>query len=107
MREWLGTVYIEPVSPRENGYLESLNGKLRDELLAREVFDTLLEAKVLIARWRRYYNAVRPHSSLGYRTRPHATNHTSRNSSPQAERSHSRSYRSWEHPIATVQTALS
>jgi len=72
VRKWLGrigvgTLYIEPGSPWENGYLESFNGKLRDELLAREVFDTLLEAKVLVARWRRHYNAVRPHSSLGYR----------------------------------------
>jgi putative transposase len=72
VREWLGkvgvgTLYIEPGSPWENGYLESFNGKLRDELLAREIFDTLLEAKVLVARWRRHYNAVRPHSSLGYR----------------------------------------
>ena len=53
--------------PWENGYIESFNGKLRDELLAREVFDTLLEAKVLIERWRKAYNTVRPHSSLGYR----------------------------------------
>ena len=61
VREWLPkvrvrTLYIEPGSPRENGYLDSFNGKLRDELLAREVFDTLLEAKVLVARWRRHYN---------------------------------------------------
>ena len=47
--------------------MESFNGKLRDELLDREMFDTLLEAKVLIERWRREYNAVRPHSALGYR----------------------------------------
>jgi transposase InsO family protein len=72
VREWLErvgvkTLYIEPGSPWENGYAESFNGKLRDELLAREVFDTLLEAKVLIERWRRAYNIVRPHSSLGYR----------------------------------------
>jgi transposase InsO family protein len=72
VREWLErvgvkTLYIEPGSPRENGYVESFNGKLRDELLAREVFDTLLEAKVLIERWRKAYNTVRPHSSLGYR----------------------------------------
>jgi len=72
VREWLGrvgvkTLYIEPGSPWENGYIESFNGKLRDELLAREVFDTLLEAKVLIERWRKVYNTVRPHSSLGYR----------------------------------------
>ena len=71
VREWLGevgvtTLYIEPGSPWENGYRESLNGKLRDELLAREVFDTLLEAKVPVARWRRHYSAARPHSALGY-----------------------------------------
>lgn len=72
VREWLQrvgvkTLFIEPGSPWENGYIESFNGKLRDELLAREQFDTLLEAKVLIERWRRHYNSVRPHSSLGYR----------------------------------------
>jgi putative transposase len=72
VREWLGrvgvrTLYIEPGSPWENGYVESFNGKLSDELLDREVFDTLLEAKVLIERWRRAYNTVRPHSSLRYR----------------------------------------
>lgn len=72
VREWLGrvgvrTLFIEPGSPWENGYVESFNGKLRDELLEREVFDTLLEAKVLIERWRLEYNHVRPHSSLGYR----------------------------------------
>jgi putative transposase len=71
VRDWLDTVevktlFIEPGSPWENGYVESFNGKLRDELLNREVFDTLLEAKVLIERWRRAYNTVRPHSSLGY-----------------------------------------
>ena len=49
------------------GYIESFNGKLSDELLDREAFDTLLEAKVLIERWRVLYNTVRPHSSLGYR----------------------------------------
>ena len=72
VKEWLGrvgvtTLYIEPGSPWENGYVESFNGKLRDELLDREAFDTLLEAKVLIERWRVLYNTVRPHSSLGYR----------------------------------------
>ena len=72
VREWLarvgvGTLYIEPGSPWENGYIESFNGKLRDELLNLEIFDTLLEAKVLIERWRREYNQIRPHSSLGYR----------------------------------------
>jgi transposase InsO family protein len=72
VRKWLKrlgvkTLYIEPGSPWENGYIESFNGKLRDELLNREVFDTLLEAKVLVGRWRREYNHIRPHSSLGYR----------------------------------------
>ena len=72
VREWLErvevkTLYIEPGSPWENGYVESFNGKLRDELLNREVFDTLLEAKALIEDWRKEYNHVRPHSSLGYR----------------------------------------
>jgi len=72
VREWLGrigvkTLFIEPGSPWENGYIESFNGKLRDELLDREIFDTLLEANVLTERWRQEYNTVRPHSSLGYR----------------------------------------
>jgi transposase InsO family protein len=71
VREWLErvgvkTLHIEPGSPWENGYIESFNGKLRDELLAREVLDKLLEAKVLIERWRKVYNTVRPHSSLRY-----------------------------------------
>jgi len=72
VRDWLQafgvkTLYITPGSPWENGYIESFNGKLRDELLNVEIFDTLFEAKVLIDRWRREYNHVRPHSSLGYR----------------------------------------
>lgn len=72
VREWLPrvgvkTLYIEPSSPWENGYNESFNGKLRDELLNGETFYTLQEAKVLIERWRRHYNTIRPHSSLGYR----------------------------------------
>jgi putative transposase len=72
VREWLGrigvkTLYIEPGSPWENGYCESLNSKLRDELLNGEIFTTLREAQVLIENWRRHYNAVRPHSSLNYR----------------------------------------
>ena len=54
-------------SPWENGYNESFNGKLRDEVLNVEIFDTLLEAKVLISRWRNEYNHIRPHSSLGYK----------------------------------------
>ncbi len=60
VREWLG-------SPWENGYCESFNSKLRDELLAGELFSTLHEAQVLIERWRQHYNAIRPHSALGYR----------------------------------------
>jgi transposase InsO family protein len=72
VREWLHdlgvkTLFIEPGSPWENGYIESFNGKLRDELLDREIFTTLLEAQVLIEGWRKQYNKVRPHSSLGYR----------------------------------------
>jgi transposase InsO family protein len=72
VRKWLSdlgvkTLYIEPGSPWENGYVESFNGKLRDELLNREIFTTLLEAKVLIEGWRREYNEIRPHSALGYR----------------------------------------
>ncbi len=72
VRKWLArldvkTLFIEPGSPWENGYIESFNGKLRDELLNREIFTTLTEAKVLIEQWRREYNQVRPHSSLGYR----------------------------------------
>jgi transposase InsO family protein len=71
VRDWLGrvgvkTLFIEPGSPWENGYVESFNGKLRDELLNGEIFYTLREAKVLIERWRRHYNTVRPHSALGY-----------------------------------------
>jgi transposase InsO family protein len=72
VRSWLNklgvkTLFIEPGSPWENGYIESFNGKLRDELLNREIFTTLTEARVLIAGWRKEYNQVRPHSSLGYR----------------------------------------
>lgn len=58
---------IEPCSPGENGYIESFNGKLRDELLSGELFYTLWEAQVIIERWRQAYNQVRPHSALGYR----------------------------------------
>jgi transposase InsO family protein len=61
------TLFIEPGSPWENGYIESFNSKLRDELLNREIFTTLTEAKVLIAGWRKEYNEVRPHSSLNYK----------------------------------------
>lgn len=72
VKEWLNslgvkTAFIEPGSPWENGYNESFNGKLRDELLNGELFYSLKEAQVLIEQWRQHYNHVRPHSSLGYR----------------------------------------
>jgi transposase InsO family protein len=71
VRRWLShlgvkTLFIEPGSPWENGYIESFNGKLRDELLDREIFTTLEEAKVLISQWMREYNHIRPHSARAY-----------------------------------------
>jgi transposase InsO family protein len=71
VRGWLSnvgvkTLYIEPGSLWENGYNESFNGKLRDELLICEIFETLFEVKVLIERWRKDYNTLRPYSALGY-----------------------------------------
>ena len=71
VREWLERLqvrplYIEPGSPWENGYIESFNGKMRDELLNGEIFYSLKEAQILIEMWRKHYNTVRPHSSLGY-----------------------------------------
>lgn len=80
VRQWLAnvgakTLYIAPGSPWENGYCESFNGKLRDELLNGEIFYSLKEAKVVIAQWRKHYNTIRPHSSLGYRPpAPQASN---------------------------------
>ncbi len=72
VRAWLSrigvkTLYIEPGCPWENGYNESFNGKLGDELLKGEIFYSLKEAKVLIEQWRHHYNTIRPHSALGYR----------------------------------------
>ncbi len=72
VRDWLDkvgvkTLFITPGSPWENGYNESFNGTLRDQLLNGEIFYTLHEAKVLLERWRWHYNHVRPHSSLGYK----------------------------------------
>jgi len=72
IRKWLsnlkvGPLFIEPGSPWENGYNESFNGKLRDELLNGEIFYTLKEAQIIIERWRIHYNTIRPHTSLGYR----------------------------------------
>ena len=70
VRRWLGrvgveTLFIEPGSPWENGYNESFNGKLRDELLNGEIFYSLAEAAALVEQWRREYNTVRPHSACG------------------------------------------
>jgi putative transposase len=73
LRRWLkqvgvGTLYIEPGSPWENGYAESFHGRLRDEFLAMEIFDGVRDARTLTASWRDEYNTQRPHSSLGYQT---------------------------------------
>ena len=72
IRQWLnnlevGPLFIEPGSPWENGYNESFNGKLRDELLNGEIVYTLKEATIMIERWRIHYDTKRPHTSLGYR----------------------------------------
>ena len=72
VREWIAkvgakTLFIERGSPWENGYNESFNGKLRDELLNVDLFNDLRETKVLVERWRRHFNAVRPHSAIGYK----------------------------------------
>jgi transposase InsO family protein len=73
IKQWLkdkgvGTLYIEPGCPWENGYAESFEGRFRDELLARELFYSVMEAKVLAENWRGEYNQHRPHSSLNYMT---------------------------------------
>jgi transposase InsO family protein len=72
LQEWIDklgvkTVYIEPGSPWENGYNESFNGRLHDELLNGELFYSLAQAQIIIEKWRQHYNHVRPHSALGYR----------------------------------------
>jgi putative transposase len=72
VQDWIASVgaktaYIERGSPWENGYIESFNARLRDELLNGEIFYTLREAQIIIESWRRHYNAVRPHASLGYK----------------------------------------
>ncbi|WP_143508224.1 integrase core domain-containing protein, partial [Pseudovibrio brasiliensis] len=72
VRKWIQaveaqTAYIEPGAPWENGYCESFNGRMRDELLNGEIFYSLREAQVIIESWRNYYNTKRPHSALGYR----------------------------------------
>jgi transposase InsO family protein len=71
-QEWITavgakTAYIEPGSPWENGYVESFNARLRDELLNGEIFYTLREAQIVIESWRRHYNTIRPHALLGYK----------------------------------------
>ncbi|WP_317959661.1 IS3 family transposase [Phaeobacter inhibens] len=72
VRDWIAavgarTAYIEPGSPWENGYCESFNGRMRDELLNGEIFYSLREAQIIIEEWRKHYNTKRPHSALGYR----------------------------------------
>ena len=72
IQQWLSnirvkTLFIEPGSPWENGFVESFNGKFRNELLNIEIFDTMAEAKYLIEDWRVHYNTIRPHSSLQYK----------------------------------------
>ena len=70
VRNWLTqvgakTLFIEPGSPWENGYCESFNGKLRDELLNGEIVYSLKEGQIVIEQWRKHYNTIRPHSALG------------------------------------------
>ena len=72
VQDWIGavgakTAYIAPGSPWENGYVESFNARLRDELLNGEIFYSLREAQVIIESWRRHYNTIRPHGSIGYK----------------------------------------
>ena len=80
VRDWIKavgarTAYIEPGSPWENGYCESFNGRMRDELLNGEIFYSLREAQIIIERWRCHYNTKRPHSALGYRPPAPKANH--------------------------------
>jgi transposase InsO family protein len=80
---WIGavgakTAFIAPGSPWENGYCESFNARFRDKLLNGEVFYSLREAQILIERWRRHYNTVRPHSDLGYRPPAPKKHHANR-----------------------------
>ena len=72
MQEWIGgvgakTAYIMPGSPWENGFIKSFNARLRDDLLDGEIFYSLAEARIIVESWRRHYNTVRPHQSLGYK----------------------------------------
>lgn len=79
LRNWIEAIgaqcaFIEPGSPWENGYVESFNARLRDELLNGEIFYTLKEAQILIEQWRIHYNTIRPHSALGYRSPAYGAN---------------------------------
>jgi transposase InsO family protein len=72
VQDWIAavgskTAYIAPGSPSENGFIESFNARLRDELLDGEIFYSLAEARIVIESWRRHYNATRPHASLRYK----------------------------------------
>ena len=72
VRDWIATVgadtaFIEPGSPWENGYCESFNARLRDELLNGEIFYSIKEAQIVIEQWRQHYNTIRPHDALGWR----------------------------------------
>ena len=72
VRDWIAavgakTAYIMPGSPWENGFIESFNARLRDELLDGEIFYSIAEARIIIESWRRHYNTVRPHGSIGYK----------------------------------------
>jgi putative transposase len=72
VQQWIAavgakTAYIERGSPWENGYIESFNARLRDELLDGEIFYSLREARIVIESWRHHYNTIRPHASLGYK----------------------------------------
>jgi putative transposase len=89
VQSWIGaagakTAYIEPGSPWENGYIESFNARLRDELLNGELFYSQMEAQAIIECWRRHYNGVRPHTPLGYQPPAPVTRVPSRNAWPSA-----------------------
>jgi len=109
IRQWLGrarveTLYVEPGSPWENGYVESFHSRLRDELTDREEFTSLAEAKHLADAWRLEYNHRRPHSSLGYRTPAEFAAGCAAASAPAApplQRQHSRT------PVVPTQPILS
>ena len=83
VQEWLaemgiGTIYIKPASPWENGHVESFHNRLRDECLNQEIFLSVTEARVVIEEWRRFYNRVHPHSRLGFQSPDEFARRTSR-----------------------------